>query len=410
MIKSSKRLHHVSYALRGPLYERANELELAGQRITKLNIGNPAPFGFEAPEEVVQHIIRNLGNAQGYSDHKGLLSAREAVKRYYDAKGVVNISTDDIFLGNGLSELIMHAVEALLDEGDEVLVPSPDYPLWTASVRFAGGKAVHYRCDEEADWFPDVQDIRSKLTSRTRALVLINPNNPTGAVYSRELLQELVQLAEEHNLLIFSDEIYDKILYDEVAFTSAASLSDEVVFVTLSGLSKNYLAAGFRAGWLLVSGARHKAQEYVNGLNTLASLRVCSNVPAQFAIEAALQGQQSMHTLTSPNGRLGLQRAICYEKLTAIPGVTCVKPKGAFYMFPKLDLKQFTVLDDQEFALNLLTEQHVLLVPGTGFNYTHPDHFRVVYLPEPIELSQTLERLADFLQVHQVTKLEKLGV
>ncbi|WP_276495845.1 pyridoxal phosphate-dependent aminotransferase [Pontibacter litorisediminis] len=410
MIKRSKRLDNVSYDLCGPLYERAKELEMAGHRITKLNIGNPAPFGFDAPNEVVQHIIRNLGKAQGYSDHKGLLSAREAVKRYYNAKGVTNISTDDIFLGNGLSELIMHAVEALLDEGDEVLVPSPDYPLWTAAVRFAGGKAVHYVCDEGADWFPDVQDIRSKLTSRTRALVLINPNNPTGAVYSKALLQQLVALAEEHKLVIFADEIYDKILYDEEEFTSAATLSDKVVFVTFSGLSKNYLAAGFRAGWMLVSGAKHEAQEYLGGLNTLASLRVCSNVPAQFAIEAALQGQQEMQDLTQPTGRLGQQRAICYERLTSIPGITCVKPKGAFYMFPRLDLKQFDFADDQQFALNLLTEQHVLLVPGSGFNYKHPDHFRVVYLPEPVELAQTMDRLAAFLEEHALTQLERSAI
>ncbi|TPE45829.1 pyridoxal phosphate-dependent aminotransferase [Pontibacter mangrovi] len=401
MINRSNRLNNVSYDLCGPLYEKAKELELLGHRITKLNIGNPAPFGFEAPEEVVQHIIRNLSNAQGYSDHKGLLSAREAVKRYYDNKGIWNISNEEIFLGNGLSELIMHAVEALLNEGDEVLVPSPDYPLWTAAVRFAGGKAVHYRCDEEADWFPDVQDIKRKLTSRTRAVVIINPNNPTGAVYSKALLQELVALAEEHNLVVFADEIYDKILYDETAFTSAATLSEDVLFVTFSGLSKNYLAAGFRAGWMLVSGARHKAKDYISGLNTLASLRVCSNVPAQYAIEAALEGQQSITDLTKPHGRLGRQRAICYEKLSAMPGISCVKPKGAFYMFPKLDVKRFKLQDDQQFALDLLSEQQVLLVPGTGFNYPHHDHFRVVYLPEPQELSQTLDRLASFLKAYQ---------
>lgn len=367
----------------------------------KLNIGNPAPFGFQAPPEVVQHVISNLSNAQGYSDHRGLLSAREAVKRHYTTKGVAHVHTDDIFLGNGLSELIMYAVEALLNEGDEVLVPMPDYPLWTAAVRFSGGKAVHYLCDEEADWYPDVQDIKRKLTPRTRALVLINPNNPTGAVYSREVLQELVKLAEEHQLVIFSDEIYDKILYDATAFTSAATLSDSVLCVTFSGLSKNYLAAGYRAGWMLVSGAKHKAQSYIGGLNTLASLRVCSNVPAQFAIEAALNGQQSIHELTKPDGRLGQQRAICYEKLTAIPGITCVKPKGAFYMFPKLDVKKFNIKDDQQFALDLLANQHVLLVQGSGFNWHQPDHFRVVYLPEKLELSRTLDKIAAFLQSYR---------
>ncbi|AKD04644.1 pyridoxal phosphate-dependent aminotransferase [Pontibacter korlensis] len=407
MIKRSERLNNVSYDLCGPLYERAKELEKQGHKVTKLNIGNPAPFGFQAPHEVVQHVIRNLTHAQGYSDHKGLVSAREAVKHHYAAKGISRISADDIFLGNGLSELIMHAVEALLNDGDEVLIPSPDYPLWTAAVRFAGGKAVHYTCDEESDWNPDVQDIRNKLTSRTKALVLINPNNPTGAVYAKELLQELVQLAEEHNLVIFSDEIYDKILYDDTEFTSVATLSDTVLFVTFSGLSKNYLAAGFRAGWMLVSGAKLKAKDYLDGLNTLASLRVCSNVPAQFAIEAALEGQQSIRELTKPTGRLGQQRAICYEKLTAIPGITCVKPKGAFYMFPKLDTAKFDVKNDQQFALDLLSEQHVLLVPGSGFNYQHQDHFRVVYLPEPVELSDTLDRVQVFLQTYQQLELEK---
>ncbi|MDX5437720.1 MAG: aminotransferase class I/II-fold pyridoxal phosphate-dependent enzyme, partial [Pontibacter sp.] len=326
MIRRSERLNNVSYDLCGPLYERANELEQLGHRVTKLNIGNPAPFGFDAPDEVMQHMVRNLQYAQGYSDHKGLLSARMAVKHYYESKGFTTIHPDDIFLGNGLSELIMHAVEALLNDGDEVLIPAPDYPLWTAAVRFSGGKAVHYRCDEAADWFPDVQDIRSKITGRTRAIVLINPNNPTGAVYSKELLQQLVRVAEEHNLVIFSDEIYDKILYEGAEFTSVATLTAAVLCVTFSGLSKNYLAAGFRAGWMLISGAKHLAQEYLNGLNVLASLRVCSNVPAQYAIEVALEGEQTIYQLTQPNGRLGQQRALAYEKLTAIPGISCVKP------------------------------------------------------------------------------------
>ncbi len=393
-------MNNVSYDLCGPLYERAKELELLGNKVTKLNIGNPAPFGFDAPEAVTQQIIHNLQNAQGYSDHKGILPAREAIKRYYTAKGIGNIHTDDIFLGNGVSDLILHAVQGLLNEGDEVLVPSPDYPLWTAAVRFAGGKAVHYTCDEQADWFPDVADIESKITSRTRAIVIINPNNPTGAVYSKELLEQLVHLAEVHNLVLFSDEIYDKILYDGTTYTSTASISDAVLCVTFGGLSKNYLAAGFRAGWMLISGAKHKAKSCIDGLNTMASLRVCSNVPAQFAIETALEGEQTILDLTLPTGRLGQQRAICYEKLTAIPGITCVKPMGAFYMFPRLDVKKFNLANDQQFALDLLTEQHVLLVPGTGFNYQHHDHFRVVYLPEPIELSHTLDKLAAFLECY----------
>ncbi|WP_299821708.1 pyridoxal phosphate-dependent aminotransferase [uncultured Pontibacter sp.] len=407
MIKRSERLNNVSYDLCGPLYEKAKELELLGHKITKLNIGNPAPFGFEAPAAVTAQIISNLGLAQGYSDHKGLLSAREAIKRYYTSKGVAAIHTEDVFLGNGVSELILQAVQTLLNDGDQVLVPSPDYPLWTAAVRFAGGKAIHYRCDEAADWYPDLADIKSKINSRTRAIVIINPNNPTGAVYSKELLQQLVQLAEEHNLVVFSDEIYDKILYDGTVYTSTATVSEEVLCVTFGGLSKNYLAAGFRAGWMLVSGAKYKATSYLDGLNTMASLRVCSNVPAQFAIETALEGEQSILDLTLPTGRLGQQRAIAYEKLTAIPGITCVKPMGAFYMFPKLDMKKFSVTNDQQFALDLLTEQHVLLVPGTGFNYQQHDHFRVVYLPEPTELSYTLDRLASFLGYYQQGKVQR---
>mgnify|MGYP005749058105 CR=1 FL=1 len=405
MIRRSERLNNVSYDLCGPLYERAKELEQLGYSITKLNIGNPAPFGFDAPAAVTEEIIKNLREAQGYSDHKGLLSAREAIKRYYTSKGIPNIHTDDISLGNGVSDLILHAVQALLNEGDEVLVPSPDYPLWTAAVRFAGGKAVHYRCDEEANWFPDLNDIESKINGHTRAIVIINPNNPTGAVYSKELLQGLVELAAKYNLVLFSDEIYDKILYDETVYTSTGTISEEVLCVTFGGLSKNYLAAGFRAGWMVVSGAKHKAKAYIAGLNTMASLRVCSNVPAQFAIETALEGEQNILDLTLPTGRLGRQRAIAYEKLTAIPGITCVKPMGAFYMFPKLDMKKFKIENDQQFALDLLTEQHVLLVPGTGFNYQQHDHFRVVYLPEPKELSYTLDRLANFFENYQQDKL-----
>ena len=404
MIRRSERLNNVSYDLCGPVYEKAKELELLGHLITKLNIGNPAPFGFNADPAVIQYIKDNLHLAQGYSDHKGLISSREAVKRYYEAKGIAGIHIDDIFLGNGLSELIMHAVQALLNDGDEVLVPSPDYPLWTAAVRFSGGKAVHYLCDEGAEWFPDVADIKSKLNSRTRAIVIINPNNPTGAVYSKELLQQLVNLAEEHNLVIFSDEIYDKILYDGTELVSTATLSDKAVCVTFSGLSKNYLAAGFRAGWMLVSGAKYKAADYIDGLNTLASLRVCSNVPAQFALQAALEGTPGIQDLVLPAGRLGEQRAISYEKLTAIPGITCVKPKGAFYLFPKIDVRKFNIKDDQQFVLDLLDAQHVLLVHGTGFNWHKPDHFRIVYLPEATELSLTMDKLANFLETYQQGK------
>ncbi|WP_299985577.1 pyridoxal phosphate-dependent aminotransferase [uncultured Pontibacter sp.] len=403
MIQRSTRLDAVHYELCGPIYEKAKELELEGHRITKLNIGNPAPFGFDAPEEVIRNILDNLRHAQGYSDHKGILQAREAIRNYYVAKGITGIHTDDISIGNGVSELILHAVQGLLNEGDEVLVPSPDYPLWTAAVRFSGGKAVHYLCDEASDWNPDLNDIRSKINSRTKGIVIINPNNPTGAVYAPELLQELVELAAAHNLVLFSDEIYDKILYDEVEYRSTATFSDEVLTVTFSGLSKNYLAAGFRAGWMLVSGNKAKAKSYIDGLNTMASLRVCSNVPAQFAIQAALEGYQHMQDLVLPTGRLRQQRDICYEKLTAIPGITCVKPKGAFYLFPKIDVKKYAIADDQAFVLDFLQEQHVLLVQGTGFNWQQPDHFRIVYLPELQELSQTMDKLALFLQNYKGT-------
>jgi alanine-synthesizing transaminase len=403
MIQRSTRLDAVHYELCGPLYEKAKELEMEGHRITKLNIGNPAPFGFDAPEAIIRSIVDNLRQAQGYADHKGLLSAREAIQNYYAAKGIAGIHTDDISIGNGVSELILHAVQGLLNPGDEVLVPSPDYPLWTAAVRFSGGKAVHYLCDEASDWNPDLADISSKITSRTKGIVIINPNNPTGAVYPPALLQELVDLAAAHNLVVFSDEIYDKILYDEVEYRSTATFSNEVLTVTFSGLSKNYLAAGFRAGWMLVSGNKAKAKSYIDGLNTMASLRVCSNVPAQFAIQAALEGPQHMQDLVLPAGRLRQQRDLCYDKLVAIPGISCVKPKGAFYLFPKIDVKRYDIADDQAFVLDFLREQHVLLVQGSGFNWQQPDHFRIVYLPELEELSQTMDKLALFLESYQGT-------
>ncbi|PRY11957.1 alanine-synthesizing transaminase [Pontibacter ummariensis] len=396
MIQRSDRLQNVSYELRGPVYEKSKELELQGHQVTKLNIGNPAPFGFSAPQAVLQHIVENLSLAQGYSDHKGLLSAREAVKNYYQDAGVPGIHVDDIFLGNGLSELIMQSVQALVNNGDEVLVPSPDYPLWTAAVNFSGGKAVHYLCDEESGWSPDVADMRSKITNKTRAVVVINPNNPTGAVYSREILTEIVKLAEEHELIIFSDEIYDRILYDQAVHIPTATLTDKAVCITMSGLSKNYLAAGFRAGWMLISGAKSKAADYIDGLNTLASLRVCSNVPAQYAIKVALEGVPSVQDLVLPTGRLGKQRALCYEKLTAIPGITCVKPMGAFYMFPKVDTKKFDIHNDQQLVIDLLAAQHVFVVQGSGFNWHQPDHFRVVYLPDVEVISDTMDKLSNF--------------
>lgn len=401
MIERSDRLRNVTYELRGPVYEKSKELERKGFSVTNLNIGNPAPFGFNAPAEVIQHMAQNLVNAQGYSDHRGLLSAREAVKRYYEGIGLQDVHADDVFLGNGLSELIMHSVQALLNDGDEMLIPSPDYPLWTAAVCFSGGKPVHYICDESSDWFPDIADIRSKITRRTKAIVLINPNNPTGAVYSKELLQEIVKVAEEHNLIIFSDEIYDKILYDGTVHTPTALLTDSVLCITMSGLSKNYLAAGFRAGWMLLSGAKAKAADYIDGLNTLASLRVCSNVPAQYAIQVALEGTPSVRDLVLPAGRLGQQRALCHEKLTAIPGISCVKPMGAFYMFPRIDAKKFAIHNDQQFVIDLLAAQHIFVVQGSGFNWHQPDHFRIVYLPPVEVLDETLDKFARFLETYR---------
>ncbi|WP_347159143.1 pyridoxal phosphate-dependent aminotransferase [Pontibacter chitinilyticus] len=401
MIQRSTRLDSVHYELRGPVYEAAKELELQGHMITKLNIGNPTPFGFQAAPAVVAQIVENLQQAQGYSDHKGLLEAREALRLYYRDRGIEGVHTEDIFIGNGVSELILHAVEALLNEGDEVLIPTPDYPLWTAAVRFSGGKAVHYLCDEESDWNPDLADIQSKITSRTRAIVIINPNNPTGAVYSPQVLQQLMQLAEEHELVVFSDEIYDKILYDGAVHYPTAIFSDKVLTITFSGLSKNYLAAGFRAGWMVISGPVANATRYIDGLNTLASLRVCSNVPAQYGIKTAVESDKNMHDLVQPTGRLGLQRELCYSRLTAIPGITCVKPKGAFYLFPKIDVRKFKIRNDQQFVLDFLREQHVLLVQGSGFNWQQPDHFRVVYLPELAELRLTMDKLATFLETYQ---------
>lgn len=403
MIKKSDRLEHVFYEIRGPIFEKAQELEKQGYKITRLNIGNPAPYGFDAPDEIVHDVIVNLRNAQGYVDSKGLFAARKAIMHYSQTRAIRNVTIDDIFIGNGVSELILLTMQALLNDKDEILVPAPDYPLWTASINLAGGKAVHYICDEQADWCPDLADMERKITKRTKGIVIINPNNPTGAVYSADILQKIVQLAEKHRLILFSDEIYDKVLYDDVAHTSAATFSDEILCLTYSGLSKNYRAAGFRAGWVVISGDKSRAKSYLDGLNTLANMRLCSNVPSQFAIQTALGGYQSINELVLPQGRLRKQRDLCYEKLTAIPGITCVKPKGAFYMFPKIDTKLYNVTDDQHFVLDLLIEQRVLVVQGTGFNWPHPDHFRVVFLPSVEELSLTIDKIALFLEHRRET-------
>jgi len=398
MIQKSNRLHNVFYEIRGPVFEQAQQLELQGYKITRLNIGNPAPFGFDAPDEIIHDVIINLRRAQGYTDSKGLFAARKAIMHDSQQKGIPNVQIDDIYVGNGVSELILLSMQALLNTDDEILIPAPDYPLWTASVNLSGGKAVHYLCDEESDWYPDLADVESKITDKTKGLVIINPNNPTGAVYPQEILQGLVQIAERHNLIIFSDEIYDRILYDDAVHYSPAAFSEDILFLTFSGLSKNYRAAGFRAGWMIVSGAKHRAKSYIEGLTALASMRLCSNVPSQFAIQTALGGYQSIQDLVLPNGRLRRQRDICYEKITQIPGITCVKPKGAFYIFPKIDIQKFNIRDDQQFVLDLLIDQKILLVQGTGFNWTQPDHFRIVFLPTVEVLAPTIDKIGLFLK------------
>ena len=396
-IHKSSKLDNVCYDIRGPVMARARQMEEEGHRIIKLNIGNPAPFGFEAPEEIVQDVILNLPNASGYSDSKGLFSARKAIMHETQRKGIAGVTIDDIFVGNGVSELIVMAMQALLNNGDEVLVPAPDYPLWTAAVSLGGGKPRHYLCDEGAGWLPDLDDIRSKITPHTRAIVLINPNNPTGALYPTELLLEIIEIARQHQLIVYADEIYDKVLFDGVQHTSTASLADDVLFVTFNGLSKNYRACGYRSGWLIVSGDKRHAKDYLEGLNMLASMRLCSNVPGQYAIQTALGGYQSINDLVAPSGRLTRQRDLAHELLTLIPGVTCVKPKAAMYLFPKLDPKLYRIHDDQKFILNLLEEERVLVVQGSGFNWPHPDHIRVVFLPHEGDLTEAIGRMGRFL-------------
>ena len=373
-------------------------MEEEGQRIIKLNIGNLASFGFDAPEEVVQDVIRNLPNAAGYVDSKGLFQARKAIMHYSQQKNISDVTVDDIYIGNGASELIVMAMQGLLNDGDEVLVPMPDYPLWTAAVSLAGGKPCHYLCDEANEWYPSLDDIRSKITDKTKAIVIINPNNPTGALYPDALLHELVQIAREHSLIIYADEIYDKVLYDGITHTSIASLATDVLFVTFNGLSKNYRACGFRSGWMIVSGNKKIAKDYIEGLNILATMRLCANVPAQYAIQTALGGYQSINDLVKPSGRLAKQRDLAYKLLTAIPGVSCVKPRAALYMFPRLDPAIYPITDDQQFILELLQEEKVLLVQGTGFNWQQPDHFRVVFLPNVDDLTAAIARIARFLE------------
>ena len=395
--RQSSKLAGVSYEIRGPVIEHANELERAGHSVLRLNIGNPAAFGFEAPEEILQDIIRNLPGAHGYSDSRGLLPARRAVVQHYQNLGLADIGVDDVFLGNGVSELASMAVQALLDDGDEVLIPAPDFPLWTAVTTLAGGKAVHYLCDEEAAWLPDLADMAAKITSRTRAVVIINPNNPTGAVYPRETLEAMLDLARRHHLLVIADEIYDKILYDDAVHHCAATLAPDLLCLTLNGLSKAYRVAGFRSGWLLVSGPRQHAKSYLEGLATLAATRLCPNVPGQYAIQAALGGRQSITDLVLPGGRLREQRDRAWQRLNEIPGVSCVKPQGALYAFPRLDPAVHKIHDDEKFVLDLLLREKIQVVQGTGFNWPRPDHFRIVTLPRADDLDAAITRIGRFL-------------
>ncbi|MGA1742458.1 MAG: pyridoxal phosphate-dependent aminotransferase [Pseudohongiellaceae bacterium] len=396
-IKQSDKLKHVCYEIRGPALQAAKQLEEEGHKITKLNIGNPGAFGFDAPDEILQDVIYNLSEAQPYSDSKGLFSARKAIMHETQRLNIKGVEINDIYLGNGVSELIVMSMQALLNNNDEVLIPAPDYPLWTAAVSLSGGNPVHYICDEGADWFPDIDDIKSKITERTKALVVINPNNPTGAVYSKELLQQIVELAREHELILFADEIYDKILYDDARHIPLASLCDDLLVLSFNGLSKNYRLAGFRSGWMIISGNKSVATDYLEGLEILSNMRLCSNVPAQLAIQTALGGYQSINELIQPGGRLRDQRDLAYQMLNDISGVSCTLPKGAIYMFPKLDSKKFKIQSDEKLILEFLLQEKVLMVQGSGFNIKDQQHFRIVFLPREDVLADALKKLSHFL-------------
>ncbi|WP_309056424.1 pyridoxal phosphate-dependent aminotransferase [Streptomyces sp.] len=395
--RQSSKLNEVCYEIRGPVIEHANALEEAGHSVLRLNTGNPALFGFEAPEEIVQDMIRMLPRAHGYTDSRGILSARRAVAQRYQEMGVPEVDVDDVFLGNGVSELVSMAVQALVEDGDEILIPAPDFPLWTAVTTLSGGKAVHYLCDESSDWYPDLDDMASKITDRTRAVVVINPNNPTGAVYPKEVVEGILDLARRHGLMVFADEIYDRIVYDDAVHHPAASLAPDLVVLTFGGLSKTYRVAGFRSGWLVVSGPKQHARNYLEGLTMLASMRLCANAPAQYAIQAALGGRQSIDELTAPGGRLREQRDRAWEKLNEIPGVSCVKPKGALYAFPRLDPAVHRIHDDEKFVLDLLLREKIQVVQGTGFNWPSPDHFRILTLPHADVLDAAISRIGRFL-------------
>ncbi len=400
-LRQSRKLEDVCYDIRGPVLEEAKRLEDEGRRITKLNIGNPAPFGFEAPEEILVDVVRNLSQSQGYCDSQGLLSARTAIVQHYQQRGIDGVDVDDIWLGNGVSELITMALQAMLDNGDEVLVPAPDYPLWTASTCLAGGTPVHYLCDESAGWLPDLDHLRSRITPRSKAIVVINPNNPTGAVYPREVLEEIAAIAREHHLVVLADEIYDKILFDDAVHHPMSAVAPDVFTLTFNGLSKAYRVAGFRAGWMMVSGPKEHATSYLEGISILANMRLCANVPAQHAIQVALGGRQSIRDLVLPGGRLLEQRDAALTALRAIPGVSCVQPSGSLYVFPRLDPQLYPIKDDQQFVLDLLRAQHVLVVQGTGFNWPHPDHLRIVTLPRADDLTDAIGRIGTFLGTYR---------
>ena len=401
LITKSAKLANVCYDIRGPIMDRAKQMEDEGQKIIKLNIGNLAVFGFDSPEEIQQDMIRNLPNSAGYSDSKGIFAARKAVMHETQKQGIKSVTLDDIYLGNGASELIVMATNALLNDGDELLLPAPDYPLWTAAASLSGGSPVHYMCDEANGWMPNLSDIRAKITFKTRGIVVINPNNPTGALYSDELLKGIVEIAREHDLVIFADEVYDKVLYDGARHTAIASLSQDVLTLTFNSLSKSYRSCGYRAGWMVVSGDKKPARDYIEGLNMLSNMRLCSNVPGQWAIQTALGGHQSIDELVGEGGRLRRQRDLAYDLITAIPGVSCVKPSAALYMFAKLDPKVYPIVDDRQFFLELLEETRVMLVQGTGFNWATPDHFRIVFLPHEDDLREAISRIAQFLETYR---------
>ncbi len=400
-IRKSNKLDGVLYDIRGPILKTADEMEAAGQAIIKLNIGNPAPFGFNASEHILDEVTNNIRQSQGYSDSKGLISAREAIREYYSEIGIPKVGIEDIYIGNGVSELVVLALQGLINNGDEVLIPSPDFPLWTAATSLCGGKPIHYSCDESLDWRPNIEDITHKISKQTKALVIINPNNPTGAVYDKESIEAILDVARKNSLVVFADEIYDKIIFDSSKYYPAASLADDLFIVTFSGLSKSYQVAGFRTGWMVVSGNKNLANDYIEGLDILSSMRLCSNVPTQHAVGVALRGKQDYKTLTKPGGRLYEQRNLAYQMINQIDGLTCVKPMGGLYLFPKIDRQRFNIQNDEQLVLDLLQEQHVLVVQGSGFNWQTPDHFRMVFLPDSTVIKEAIERIEKFLSTYQ---------